>query len=271
MGKFDGMLLLSDMDGTLLNDEHQISDENVVAIKYFTQNGGKFSIATGRAKRATQPYCERACINAPAVVFNGAALYDYKNDKVLGQTNMDIAAVDFVLELAEKFPFLGIEIFMAEEEYIAQLTPITEYHFKVVGLPVIVLPARDIPQPWIKLNMTAPEEQVRVVEKYVKNTYPHRYFYQRSGNNFFEAMSNGVDKGVGALKVCEACRIDRKNLFTIGDHMNDIELIEVAAISFAPSNAVEHIKSLADVVVCSNNEHCVASAINYLDNKFKQV
>ena len=40
MGKFDGVLLASDMDGTLLNDQRQIDRGNIEALEYFTQNGG---------------------------------------------------------------------------------------------------------------------------------------------------------------------------------------------------------------------------------------
>ena len=50
MKKFQGMLLLSDMDGTILNDKKEISQENKDAVRYFTENGGYFSLATGRSK-----------------------------------------------------------------------------------------------------------------------------------------------------------------------------------------------------------------------------
>ena len=51
MGKFDGVLFFSDYDDTLYNTEHTVSPENRAAIRYFIANGGRFSIATGRAHR----------------------------------------------------------------------------------------------------------------------------------------------------------------------------------------------------------------------------
>ena len=48
MGIFDGYLLVSDMDGTLLNSKGKLSEENKRAIEYFVDNGGQFTLATGR-------------------------------------------------------------------------------------------------------------------------------------------------------------------------------------------------------------------------------
>jgi hydroxymethylpyrimidine pyrophosphatase-like HAD family hydrolase len=50
MGKFDGILLLSDLDGTLLSGTRVISPENLEALRYFMAEGGRFSVATGRSK-----------------------------------------------------------------------------------------------------------------------------------------------------------------------------------------------------------------------------
>ena len=56
MKKFEGMILACDMDGTLLDDDRQISQGNQQALRYFTQEGGRFSLATGRAPQAIHPY-----------------------------------------------------------------------------------------------------------------------------------------------------------------------------------------------------------------------
>ena len=58
MGKFDGIILLSDMDGTLLDDQKQISEENQRAIDRFEREGGCFCIATGRPPMTTVDFEE---------------------------------------------------------------------------------------------------------------------------------------------------------------------------------------------------------------------
>ena len=78
MGKFDGILLLSDMDGTLLNGSSTVSPENLSALRYFMAEGGRFSVATGRSKPGMEHFLESLPINAPAVIYNGAVVYDFE-------------------------------------------------------------------------------------------------------------------------------------------------------------------------------------------------
>ena len=84
MGKFDGVLLASDFDNTILNTElprrtgcpiPPISQRNVEALRYFMDNGGRFAVATGRALPALRRFPEQVPMTAPAVVCNGGALY----------------------------------------------------------------------------------------------------------------------------------------------------------------------------------------------------
>lgn len=78
MGRFDGVMILTDMDGTLLNSQRQLSRGNQEAARYFMEQGGLFSVATGRAKRAMEYFMPELTINAPAVLFNGSVVYDFE-------------------------------------------------------------------------------------------------------------------------------------------------------------------------------------------------
>ena len=69
--KFDGYVIFSDLDGTLLNDNKEVSKENKKAIEYFIENGGKFSIATGRAIDSVSKYIESVKTDLPIITYNG--------------------------------------------------------------------------------------------------------------------------------------------------------------------------------------------------------
>ena len=71
MGKFDGLLLVSDFDDTLYDFQHRVPPRNIEAIRYWIQEGGRFTVATGRAHRTFAPYAHLAPINAPVVLSNG--------------------------------------------------------------------------------------------------------------------------------------------------------------------------------------------------------
>ena len=92
MRKFNGLLLVSDFDNSLVYTEEAlqkcvdmppVSDENRAAIEYFMANGGIFSVATGRAKPAFETVVDGIPMNGPTVLFNGAAIYDFPQKKYL--------------------------------------------------------------------------------------------------------------------------------------------------------------------------------------------
>lgn len=80
---FDGYTLVSDMDGTLINSNKEISKENLDAIKYFVNNGGKFTVATGRMVASVECFLDRLNLDLPAILHNGGKIYDYNNKKVV--------------------------------------------------------------------------------------------------------------------------------------------------------------------------------------------
>ena len=92
MGKFDGVLLLSDFDNTLVYTEDvlvsggdlpPLSHANREAIQYFMAEGGIFSVATGRALPSFSRVREGVPMNGPTVLFNGAAIYDFAQQRYL--------------------------------------------------------------------------------------------------------------------------------------------------------------------------------------------
>lgn len=98
MGKFDGVLLASDFDNTLLNTETarrtgaevpEVSRRNREALEYFMAGGGRFAIATGRALAAFIKFADQVPMNAPGIVCNGAALYDFQKGEYLETILLD--------------------------------------------------------------------------------------------------------------------------------------------------------------------------------------
>ena len=98
MGIFDGVLLASDFDNTLIYTEEalrsgapvpELLEANRKALEHFMAEGGRFTIATGRALAAFIRYADKVPMNAPAVVCNGAALYDFTAGAYLETAMLD--------------------------------------------------------------------------------------------------------------------------------------------------------------------------------------
>ena len=78
MGKFDGVLLVSDFDDTLYDSHCQVPRRNFGGPGPLPRPGGRFTVATGRAHRTFAPYVHLAPVNAPVVLSNGSAIYDFQ-------------------------------------------------------------------------------------------------------------------------------------------------------------------------------------------------
>ena len=98
MGRFDGVLLASDFDNTLIYTEDAmlrgepippLPERNRQALAYFMSEGGRFAISTGRALAAFEKYAPQVPMNAPGVICNGAALYDFEGEEYLFTAMLD--------------------------------------------------------------------------------------------------------------------------------------------------------------------------------------
>ena len=117
-GKFSDYLLVSDMDATLLDDNHTISEENRQAIDYFIKNGGRFTVATGRMVEAVRAYMPNLHINAPAVLHNGAKIYDYEKDCAVFERFIEENRKQAIKRVYDDFPQIGLEVYSDEIVYV---------------------------------------------------------------------------------------------------------------------------------------------------------
>ena len=136
MGIFDGYLLVSDMDGTLLNSNRKLSEENKKAIEYFVDNGGEFTLATGRMLPSIKRHIHKMKVTLPVIMYNGTKVYDFNNDKVIWEKFLEEERKEIIKVVNEVSPNVGIEIYSDEVVYIYQACKRTE-RFNKLGYDVI--------------------------------------------------------------------------------------------------------------------------------------
>ena len=110
MKKFEGVLLATDLDGTLLRGDKSVSEENRLAIEHFKENGGRFTFITGRTPMAVASLCRTVTPNAPIGCMNGAGIYDYDSDQLLWSVTIPDSVKDLVQYVDLAFPNTGIEV-----------------------------------------------------------------------------------------------------------------------------------------------------------------
>jgi len=265
MGKFEGVLLASDMDGTLLNEAHELSNENSEAIRYFTDNGGLFTIATGRMIPAINLYTRQMSINAPIIALNGAAVFDSKNNILLRSRPHEVDIAEIVDILAEAFPELGVEVVMLDRMYICRGSEVSRRHCEIIMEPYVITDVRSVLGDCMKMNLTQSPEYLDEVEPFLKASRPGIFHIAHSAPQYLEVLHADANKGRGLDAVVEIMKIAGGHVYAAGDNYNDAELLERAAVSFAPVSAVQRIKDEADIIVSSNDEHAIRDVISHID------
>lgn len=265
MAKFDGYLFCTDLDDTLLTTDKRISKENLEAIKFFTDNGGLFTFATGRVPLGASLMLKYFTPNAPIVCFNGGAIYDFASKKFLWRAKMGSRAQEAVDFVAKAFPSVGIEVCTADSVYFCKVTRRTEIHKQHEKFPDNYADSHSIQEPWQKVIFMVEEDEIDTIRKIIaESEFADEFSYVRSSPWYYELLPKGANKGSGMLRLAKMLNIDPKKTIGMGDNENDVTLVLNAGLGVAVANAAESVKNAADMVTVDNNSHAARAVIEEL-------
>lgn len=266
MGKFDGILLCTDLDDTLLTDDKRVSEKNKRTIDYFKSEGGLFTFVTGRVPFGARLILEYVTPNAPVVCFNGGGIYDFRENKMLWSRTLTHDALSAVEYVDKLFDFVGIEICTEEKVYFSKINAKVREHQVLECLPDNDLDYHDIPEVWQKvLFMTEEHELPQVREAISAAPFADKYTFVKSSPWYYELLPKNTDKGEGLLQLARLCGIDRRNTIAVGDNENDLSMIKKAGIGIAVKNAVKSVKIAAAHVTVDNNSDAIAAVIDLIE------
>ena len=270
MGKFTGVMLVSDFDDTLYGSSLHVLDVDRCAIRSFIEQGGLFTVATGRAHKTFAPQIEIEDIplNAPVVLSNGAAVYDFHTDSPVRYAYLPDRVLNDLADVCEKFPTLGFEAYHGNEIYVYNPNKVTEMHMARVGMDYTVSPIVDIPQPITKVILEQDPDTLKQVQTYMREKAGENYEVIFSNRVLLELTAKGSHKGGSALWVADYMGIDRDHLYCVGDNQNDLPMLQVAKIGFAPENCNQILKDWGARIVRSCDNGCIASVIEILDQLY---
>ena len=267
MGKFDGILLCTDLDDTLLKTDKSVSQGNIDAIEYFKKEGGLFAFTTGRVPLGTIPVLDYVTPNAPSVCFNGGAIYDFKSKKTLWSRSLDAEAVMAAEFVDKHFPTAGIEVCTPDTVYFCKRNRLTEEHKKNERFPDNSIAYKDIDESWCKVIFMVEEEEMPALSSLLGNSpFAEKYTFVRSSPWYYELLPKGSNKGDGLLRLGRLLGIDSSKIIAMGDNENDYELIKNAGIGIAVANASPKIKDAARYITVDNNSDAVKKVIEDIEN-----
>lgn len=263
----DIKLIATDMDGTLLNSEIKISEENIKYIKKFQENGKIFVLASGRPTFAMTNFSnelEMYKYNGYILSYNGAEIINCKTFDSIYINPLEKESIVNMFNYAKDNNIA----FLTYNDDVIYTTKIDSYTMKELELTK----AKDIIQinelseinlnKVIKCMLVADNETIKKHELILKNSqYADKLFFAISLPIFLEVVNKDVDKGKTLKILANILKLDMNEILAIGDSYNDIPLLDVAGIKVATNNAKKELKDVADYISKSNDEDALKDVI----------
>lgn len=266
MGKFEGYLFCTDLDGTLFADDKTVSRENLDAIESFKAEGGRFTFITGRVPLTARGVAELVRPNAPIGCLNGGGMYDLSLGKYIWNRTLPNAAWDLIDAVAAKMPDVGVQLNCVDGLYYYRDNAAMERFRALTDTPYRPCPHRAPPSEPLKVVLAHMDGDRLLALERILRAHPlaAEFDFIRSEHTLFEILPKGVSKGALLLRIAEHLGILREHTVAIGDYHNDISMVRAAGLGIAVANAVDELKAVADAVTVSNNAHAIAAAIELL-------
>jgi phosphoglycolate phosphatase (TIGR01487 family) len=233
-------LIAIDMDGTLLNEHHEISDENRKAIKVAQEKGVHVVISTGRTTMTCRELVDSLTLNSYLITVNGSEIWDETGTLIDRQ-------------------LLGAE-------YIEHMWGLKQKHeVKCWAASVGNVWREEFPEDfsvheWMKFGFEINDDKIRkiIFDELIQN---QALEVSNSSPINLEINAAGVNKAKALEKVCKRIGIKMEHVLAMGDSLNDLAMIKEAGIGVAMGNAQQYVKDSADWVTTSNLDNGVAKAI----------
>ena len=277
-------LIASDMDGTLLNDDHMISEENLKAIRKAQEMGRYFTIVTGRDYGAVKSYLDECNLKCECILSNGAEYRDVDGN-IIESVYMNKTSVKIVFDILNEAN-LCIQLMTNKGSYITnkesdkkaiierfklfnpkmteeEVIEFVESFHKQRGMKEIdnIYKILEDDIEILKIVTFDNDEKLiaRLKDKLRESTSD--LAVASTFSNDIEISDIEAQKGIILAKTIKKMGIDKSEVIVLGDSFNDYSMFTEFENSYAMENAIPEIKEIAKYITDTNNNDGVAKAI----------
>ena len=260
-------LIISDFDGTLVNDDGTISQENKNAITQYVQNGGVFAISTGRMHYGILPRAKELGLMGAISCCQGALIMDIQTQSILQNGTF---TNEKTVEVCKAMEELGLHIHLyAFDDYYANMDDeALKSYERIVGRKAkLVLNtslsnyAKENALCAYKLLAMVPPSQTEEVIQRLQDKNMQGCIVTKSAPFLVEVINERYSKGTAVEFLAKRYGIAIERTIGIGDQWNDVPMIKMAGLGIAVKNADEKIKKHAITFDYTNEESAVGKII----------
>lgn len=257
-------LIVTDLDGTLLNSQHQLTERTERALKAAMAKGVKVVLATGKTRSSSLDVVQRLNLDTPGIYLQGLAIYN-PDGTIRWQQTLDPKIARLAINAGEDRGFTmaaysGTRILVRSRN--RETDELMKYH---EGAPEAVGPLQNLLDR-LPINKVL---AIKLAQPRAVMALRWQLGAQMNGtgrlvqalDDMLEILPPGASKGAALKILLKDLDIAAEQVMAIGDAENDIEMVHLAGIGVAVRNASQKLKEAAHHVVASNDEDGVGEAI----------
>ena len=257
----DVKLIALDLDDTLLNNEREVSDENVKALRECAQRGIYIVMCSGRAEDAILPFVRRLEIAGMEagrylIAINGCSIFDLHLRKQIFCRKVESDILLRTNQIAEEWG-LRSEVYTPDTIYYREETKWTRMDVDLCGLKGQVVSDYDkfLETGFTKMLVPGEPSELLELQSELRSEFGNRAVIFTSKPYFLEILPPNCGKGEAVSWLANELGFGMDKVMGFGDSMNDESLIRMAGYGIAMCNGLEEIKKIADYVTYSDNNH----------------
>lgn len=254
-----------DLDGTLLNDDHIVTDRNCRALQKLSAQGVVVLLVSGRMHRSILPFSNQIGLENPIISYNGGMVKHAKTGEVLHHTPIPARIAAELVEVCDQKGMhlnfcLNDELYTKERN---QWSALYESRTGVVATALGDLRKLDGKEPTKMQVLSTPERTDRLLIEF-KEEFGTRLYVTRTQIEYIEFMNLQISKGRALTTIAAQLDIPMEVVIAFGDGYNDESMMKVAGFRIAMGNAVDKIAACADYITDTNHNDGVALATEAL-------
>lgn len=236
-------LVVCDMDGTLLNSNHSISDYTKKIISEIKEQDIKMIIATGRPYLDARYFRDHLNLQSYLITANGARAYD-ENDNIIVRENIDSKLVDEILSFEVDKDIYHRNLYVDDNWYVEhRIEGLAEFHKESgYSFQIIDFNKFESDDNVAKAFYLGEIDKIDILEKRLRDRFKDNLTVITSSPYCLEIMKKGVSKGKALEKIINKLGISLDEVIAFGDGRNDYEMLSMVGKGFLMGNATERLK-----------------------------
>ncbi|PJE78482.1 Pyridoxal phosphate phosphatase YigL [invertebrate metagenome] len=237
-------LVVSDLDGTLLNDYHELSDYTIQVIRRLSEEGVEFVFATGRHYADVRKIRDQLGIDMHLITSNGARTHNCHGEEITGHDIPGEYLAPLVTIGRKYMDRVMTNIYQGNDWFVEQPSEVLQAFHKTSGFSYSLQPLDTLETGSLQkiFFMAEKHDQLSSLESEVRALFNEKLSITYSLPNCFEVMAKGVNKGKALSELLTIKSIDPSCVIAFGDGLNDVEMLSLAGKGIMMGNADQRMK-----------------------------